>query len=85
MTAVDDMTDQIANRISWTEVVSCISLTDKRISDSAHKYFDKNKYLSNKNQMKRSLVRQIIDALFDPNLSIFDVAERIRDEINGNS
>jgi hypothetical protein len=79
------MVEFSSNKLPWTEVVSCVSLSDKRRAAAAKRFFENKRFANSKNHTKRSLIRRLTHAVFDISLPIIDVAQRITDEIREDS
>jgi hypothetical protein len=79
------MTENVSNKIPWAEVVSSVSLSDTVRARAAQRFYDNKRFATAKNQNKRKLIRRLVDVVFDRNLSIIDMAQRIADEVKQNS
>jgi hypothetical protein len=79
------MGEHLSNKVSWSEIVGCISLSDKQIARSAQSYFARPRFVSNKSQTKRNLLRRLLECAFDSNISLFDVCQGIHEEVLQNS
>jgi hypothetical protein len=79
------MTENVSNKIPWAEVVSSVSLSDTVRARAAQRFYDNKRFATAKNQNKRKLIRRLVDVVFDRNLSIIDMAQRIADEVKRNS
>lgn len=77
------MTYHFSNKLLWTELVSCMSLSDKEISRRAQRYFSEDRFVASKSNLKRSLIKRLTQVIFDS--SFIDIAQRISDEIRENS
>ena len=79
------MVEVPSNKLPWTEVVSCVSLSEKARASTAKRFFENKRFASSKNQTKRGLIRRLTHAVFDVSLPIFDIAQRVAEEIREDS
>jgi hypothetical protein len=79
------MSEPPSNKLPWSEVVSCVSLSEKMRATSAKRFFENKRFASNKNQIKRSLIRRLTHAAFDVSFPIVDIGQRIAEELRENS
>ncbi len=77
------MTDQVSNKVSWSEIASSVALSNAQISRGAQKHFSATRFVSNASQPKRSLLKRLVETTFDA--SLIDVVQRMADEIRENS
>ena len=79
------MAERDTNKVPWTEIVSGISATDRQRARSAQRFFEKRRFANNKNLNARGFVKRLTSSVFDRNLSILDIAQRICDEVRENT
>jgi hypothetical protein len=79
------MIDAPSNRLPWSEVVSCVCLSNKSRATAAKRFFENKRFATSQNQTKRGLMRRLTQAVFDFSLPIADIADRFVEEIREDS
>ena len=79
------MADSPLDKVKWPEIVSAVALSDPRMTSAATKYFKKYRFAGRKNRGARVFIHNLVNDLFDPNLSIIDAPRRVNDLIQQHS
>jgi len=72
------MADRPSNTLPWPEAVGYIDLPDRTIARAADQFYHKKRFANPKNHTLRSLIRATSGAIFDPNLTMIDRMETVR-------
>jgi hypothetical protein len=79
------MADRPTNKLPWAEVVGGISASDTQRARTAQRFFENRRFAKSRNLAKRGLIRRLMNTVFDRNLLIIEIFQKVVAEIRENS